>query len=85
MTNNEIVRKFAEGAIKGKNDAGSIFIDGERIYSYGYHFVIAERTGAKTANVTKAKRSVTTSGHTTLVRSTLHNYGYTITEVDSIK
>jgi hypothetical protein len=38
----DIAERFSKGAISGK--ASSMFIDGDTIYSYGYHFPIARHT-----------------------------------------
>lgn len=40
-TNQQIAQAFANGATSGKS--GNMFIDGDTIYSYGYHFPIATR------------------------------------------
>jgi hypothetical protein len=41
MKNSQIAERFAEGATRGKGS--NMFIDGNTIYSYGYHFPIAIR------------------------------------------
>lgn len=43
MTNREVAQAFANGKQKGKSL--HMFIDGDTIYSYGYHFPIARRAG----------------------------------------
>lgn len=82
MTNKQIAQAFAEGATKGKNSLGSMFIEGNRIYSYGYHFIIAERASDKVAKVTTRKYSVTTSKQTGLVASRLAMAGYTLEDAE---
>ena len=41
MRHDEVAKRFANGATKGKGC--NVFIDGDTIYSYGYHFPIARR------------------------------------------
>lgn len=41
MTMNTLVKSFVAGKTMGK--AGNIFIDGDKIYSYGYHYVAGHR------------------------------------------
>jgi len=66
-----IARKFADGATKGKGSR--VFIEGNRIYSYGHHFVLATRKeegdwGCSVKFIVNGDRySVSTSGHTNLV------------------
>lgn len=43
MNMHDISKKFADGATKGK--ASNIFIEGDCIYSYGKHFIMAKRDG----------------------------------------
>jgi hypothetical protein len=68
-----IARKFALGATKCKGSR--VFIEGNKIYSYGHHFVLATRKeegdwgcGVKFL-VNGDRYSVSTSGHTNLVIS----------------
>lgn len=49
----QLARSFAEGATSGK--AGSLYIHGDTLYSYGPHFPVAKRTGTKTMVVTSRK------------------------------
>lgn len=42
VNNSELARQFVQGATKGKGS--HMFIDGDTIYSYGYHFPVAVRT-----------------------------------------
>lgn len=43
MNNKELAKAFADGAVKGKGS--NMFIEGDTIYSCGYHFKIAVRYG----------------------------------------
>lgn len=42
VSNSELARRFAAGETKGKGS--HMFIEGDTIYSYGYHFPVARRT-----------------------------------------
>lgn len=44
MGNNDLADRFVNGAEKG--NGSNMFIDGDIIYSYGYHFPIAKRLGS---------------------------------------
>jgi hypothetical protein len=41
MNNSQVGQKFADGAIKGHSS--NMYIEGDTVYSYGYHFPIAVR------------------------------------------
>lgn len=41
MNNKQIAKAFAQGATKGKGS--NLFIEGDTIYSHGYHFKVAVR------------------------------------------
>lgn len=66
-----IAHKFARGATKGKGSR--VFIEEDKIFSYGHHFVLATRKaegdwGAGVKFIVNADRySNSTSGHTNLV------------------
>ena len=81
MTNKEIAAAFAAGKRTGKNANGSLFIDGDTLYSYGYHFPLA-RINPETRHALRNARkySVTTSKHSGLVAFALSQAGYTITD-----
>lgn len=76
MTNNEIVKAFANGATKGK--ANSMFIESRGnlsvIFSYGYHFPMAIKWGSKYL-VNTDKYSMTTSRQQSKLRTALFNVG----------
>lgn len=65
MSNLDIAYKFAQGATKGKGS--NVFIEGDTIYSYGYHFPMATRTAAGFL-VTYRKYSSSTARHLSYVR-----------------
>ena len=81
MSNRKLAENFAHGATRG--NGSHLFIDGDTIYSYGYHSPVARRTGEKTANLTTRKFSQSTSVHTGLVRMALVCAGYSITNTDN--
>ncbi len=66
-----IAQKFARGASKGRG--ARVFIEGNKIYSYGHHFVLATRKeegdwGCGVKLIVNGDRySASTSGHTNLV------------------
>lgn len=81
MTNKQIAAAFADGKRTGKNANGSLFIEGDTIYSYGYHFPLARRNVEnKTAVRNARKYSVTTSKHSGLIGYALTVAGYTVTD-----
>ena len=78
MTNKQTAEAFANG----KTTGGSLhmFIDGDTIFSYGYHFPIARRTGKVDENgrdiflFTDRGYSNTTVRHKSHVSWALHEY-----------
>ena len=81
MSNKKLAEKFANGAVRGKGS--HLFVEGDTIYSYGYHFAVARRTGEKTATLTTRKYSQSTTIHTGHVCSALARAGYSITLTDN--
>lgn len=89
MTNKEVIQKYVKAPyniphsgvsdVSGSNPAHSLFFVDNRIYSYGTHFLIAEKTGESTVTVTTRKYSVTTSKQTNGLAGALAIAGYTIT------
>ena len=74
MTNKQIVSKFVAGATTGKNKGRSLFIEGDTLYSYGYHFPLAKRQeGGFWVN--PDRYSVTTSKQQSLVRGAIARSG----------
>ncbi len=67
MTNKQIINKFVNGAESGKNSNGSLFIEGDTLYSYGYHYPLARRENGKFW-VNGERYSVTTSKQASMVR-----------------
>jgi hypothetical protein len=65
MTNKQVAEAFARGETKGKSL--HMFIDGDAVYSYGYHFVIARRVSPFIVRFTDRGYSVTTQRHKSLV------------------
>lgn len=79
MTNKQIIDKFIAGATKGKITRHNgftgqthtpLFIEGDTLYSYGYHFPLAKRQeGGFWVN--PAKYSVTTSKQQTMTKGAI--------------
>lgn len=65
MINKQLADAFAKGAAKGRGS--NLFIDGDTIYSYGYHFPVATRLQSGFW-ITDKKYSQSTTRHTSLVR-----------------
>ena len=63
MTNAQVFNAFINGATSGQNAKRSLFIEGDTLYSYGYHHVIAKRHKGQ-MNVNRTRASVTTSKQT---------------------
>lgn len=77
MTNYQVAEAFAMGASTGRSD--NMFIEGNVIYSYGYHFKIAERLADKILFTTR-KYSRTTGRHKSYVLTALKMQGLKIEE-----
>jgi len=60
-SHSEIVIAFAEGATSGKGSR--IFIEGDTIYSYGYHFPLAKRIGTREYLINPESYSSSTRKH----------------------
>ena len=69
MNNAQLTQNFAQGETSGKT--GHMFIDGNIIYSYGYHFPIARLVGARYALFNSNGYSNTTARHKSHVYSAL--------------
>lgn len=60
-SNAEVAQRFKEGKIRGKSH--NMFIAGDSIYSYGWHFPIAKRIGPGEYLFNTESRSMSTSKH----------------------
>lgn len=80
MTNREVAKAFAKGATTGKSL--HMFIDGNCVYSYGRHFIIAKKVQGQ-AYVNAGRYSITTSKHQSLVRYELTSQGWIVQEATS--
>lgn len=73
MKNETIILKFINGEVKGRTK--NLFIEGEVLYSYGYHFPLCLRlndlNGGYKFIVNKSKYSMTTSRHQGYLRRNL--------------
>ena len=76
MNRNTLAKTWAtQSSNKGK--ASSLFFEGTKLYSYGYHFLVAEIVG-NTAIFNPAKYSQSTSRHQSAARSAAQAAGLTI-------
>ena len=57
LSNGEVARRFANGHTSGSSQ--HVFIDGDRIYSYGRHFCIARRVNGVVLLTTRTYSSST--------------------------
>jgi len=74
-----IAEMFAEGATSGTTSNGSLFIEGDTIYSYGHHFPIAFLDRNKRiAYFNKDSYSHTTSCQQGIVKRNLMARGFAI-------
>lgn len=71
MTNKQIIDSFIDRLTKGKNSNNSLFIEGDTLYSYGYHYPLAKREADGQFWVNDKKYSSTTSGHVTMFKRAL--------------
>lgn len=67
MTNKQVCEAFVNGATRGKSL--HMFIEGNRLYSYGYHYVLGERLVDETIRINTFKYSPTAQRHISLLRA----------------
>ena len=80
-TYHNVATEFAEGATQGKNSTGTLFIDGNTIYSYGWHFPIAVLDRSKKiAYFNTDSYSHTTSCHQGVVKRELNSHGFKLVQ-----
>ena len=70
FTNVEIVHIFANQT-QEIGDASNLFFRGNKIYSYGYHYLLGEFVDAKTIVLNNKSYSNSTSKHLSLLRSAI--------------
>lgn len=78
MTNRQVAELFARTNREGHTK--HLFIEDKTIYSYGYHFKIAQKIDQNKALFTTKGYSQTTSCHKGLVKRALVEEGYSIVE-----
>ena len=66
MRNRDLAERFISGADKGTGS--NMFIDGDILYSYGYHFPIAKRLGSGMYLVNSESYSSSTATHQSYVQ-----------------
>jgi hypothetical protein len=69
MSHGDVADAFSRGDRDAKG--ANMFISGDTIYSYGYHFAIAKRIGCNEYLFNSDGYSVSTTQHKSLVRSAL--------------
>jgi hypothetical protein len=86
MTNLQTVEAWLNDSdSRGHNSNNSLFFEGATLYSYGYHYPLAYRTGHKAVTVNNVKWSVTTSRHQSLTRYRASLRGWTVEEANLCK
>lgn len=78
MNNKQLAERFAEGKQSGK--ASNMFIDGQTIYSYGYHFAIARHITGSIVLVNSEDYSHSTQRQKSHVLNALQEAGKKIIE-----
>ena len=85
FTNTELTHVYAQQT-QEQGRSGSMFFYGAKIYSYGYHYLLAEFIDDETILINDTGYSNSTSKHINLVRSaTIHKRQFFITETDLTK
>jgi len=80
----EVIHVFAQQTqSEGRNQSGSIFFEGTKIYSYGYHYLLGEFIDKDTILINDKGYSVTTSKHIySLVDATRQYKRFNVTETN---
>lgn len=80
----EVIHVYAQQTqSEGRNQSGSIFFEGTKIYSYGYHYLLGEFIDKETILINDKGYSVTTSKHIySLVDATSQYQRFNKTETD---
>jgi hypothetical protein len=80
----EVMHVFAQQSqARGRNGFGNIFFEGTKIYSYGYHYLLAEFIDENTVMINDEGYSVTTSKHIAGIRyATNHKKQFYTTSTD---
>ena len=78
MSNRQVAELFAQTNREGHTK--HLFIEGRTIYSYGYHFKIAQKIDLRKVLFTTRGYSQTTTSHKNLVKKALVEAGYDISE-----
>lgn len=78
LTIGDVAKKFADGEIRGR--ATNMLIEGDVVYSYGYHHPIAKKISDGKFILNSDKASVTTAWHRAAVLNALTEKGMDIYE-----
>ena len=81
VSNSYVAKRFAQGSVKLKGN--HMFIDGNVVYSWGYHYPIAIRLTNDVALLNIDKCSISTSRHSREVIWKLMEYRFIIIEADT--
>jgi hypothetical protein len=74
-SNSDCIHAFAQRwQDNGRSAGGNVFFEGNKLYSYGRHFVLAEFIGGNTVLINDTRYSSSTAKHQSLVRSALSHY-----------
>lgn len=73
--NSEIMHVFAQRTqSNGRTSNGNVFFNGNKIYSYGYHYLLGEFLDDNTILINDKGYSVSTSKHITYLRQAVSQY-----------
>ena len=84
FTNTDTIHTFAQQTqYEGRNSTNTIFFEGNKIYSYGYHYLLGEFLDRNTILINDTGYSMTTSQHIGLLMGATSQYKqYYKTRVD---
>ena len=84
QNNYETIHVFAQRTHpEGRNQSRSVFFEGDKIYSYGYHYLLGEFLDANTILINDEGYSVSTSKHISILSGATSQYKrYYKTRVD---
>ena len=87
-SNYEAIHTFAQRTHpEGRNQSGSVFFEGDKIYSYGYHYLLGEFLDENTILINDEGYSVSTSKHISILMGATNHYNQffkTMVDIDYI-
>jgi hypothetical protein len=88
QSNYEAIHTFAQRTHpEGRNQSRSVFFEGNKIYSYGYHYLLGEFLDANTILINDEGYSVSTSKHINILMGATSHYNQffkTMVDIDYI-